>query len=424
MKLACRHSIPVRCLTLLLLLVAGLDLMLWPQVWLQGQGPLDGQGDDPLPHKVYLPIIFGPILGNASFEEPGFEPSWQWTTPDVVTYQVRTDTQIALHGERFLAANRLNDDFGNKSFYQDTRSPEAGSTYTFSIWVRAKDSSASPRTGRVALWAFGGVPEREHSTRNFQVSGTAWQCVETSLTVQAGGHAILRAEVYLTSLDSIDTYFDNARLTNIGPSHCPPSNVINGPVVSNGQGFDTCAAPSLNALSAWRQASPYDYFGIYLGGANHYQPCRTYNQQYQTAAWLNSVRQQGWQLIPTWVGPQAPCTSYGTVMSNDPTTARGQGIAEARQALAVAANLELSTPTVIYYDMERYDTGNNACHSAVNAFLAGWVSELQNSGHQAGIYGATNAVNDWYTLVARAGQYVGGALHWYRVCADDDCGSS
>jgi photosystem II stability/assembly factor-like uncharacterized protein len=170
------------------------------------------------------------------------------------------------------------------------------------------------------------------------------------------------------------------------------------PVVSYGQGFDTCAAPALSQLTEWRQFSPYDYFGMYLGGANHYRPCREYNQQYQTAAWLNSVRLQGWQLIPIWVGPQAPCTGYGTVMSSDPATARSEGVAEARQALAAAANLELSSPTIIYYDIEYYDVSDSSCHNAVNAFLAGWVSELQNTGHWAGIYGGVNAANDWYTL--------------------------
>ena len=387
-------------------LIAGITILLLLWLFLF---PATATAQEPVTHTVYLPVIqtSSPnLLTNPSFEaSPGNVLPWQWLT-DTVTTQIGTDPQIALNGRQYLAANRQNGDFGNKSLYQDVELPQAGKTYNFAVWVRASAGAVEagkPRTGRLALWAFGGTVAREHGTHNFQISDTGWHCVETSLTVKATGHATLRAEIYLTSLDALDTYLDFATLRNDGQSTCPPTPPESSSVlISTGQGFDACAAPTVSQLAAWKQAVPYQYVGIYLGGANHYTPCKNYNQQNQTAAWYASVSGQGWQFIPTWVGPQAACTGYGSRMSNDPDTARSQGIAEAQLALQVAQNLGLiggSKPdTIIYYDLEYYDTRITACHNAVNAFLEGWVSELQNRGHKAGIYGSVYAVNDWYTL--------------------------
>lgn len=365
------------------------------------------------PGKVYLPLITAgsvPVINqlslNPSFEaQPDGFAYWQQLTPEV-SYNIVNNPAVAHDGQQYLAMNRQGGAFGNKSFYQEINSPQAGKTYQFSIWVRASAeaiAAGKPRAGRVALWAYGGAPVREHSTWNFQLYDTNWHCVETSLTVSQSGHPYLRAEVYLTSLDSFDYYFDLASLRDDGQATCspPPSN-DGATLISYGQGFDICAAPTVAQLNAWKQASPYQYFGIYLGGVNHYSPCKAYNQQYQTPAWFTAVLQQGWQFIPTWVGPQAPCTGYAARFSYDTTTARSEGIAEAQQALAAAQTLGLISAakpkTIIYYDMEYYSTSNSTCHNAANAFLEGWVSELQNQGHKAGIYGSVYAVNGWYTL--------------------------
>jgi photosystem II stability/assembly factor-like uncharacterized protein len=169
-------------------------------------------------------------------------------------------------------------------------------------------------------------------------------------------------------------------------------------LVSHGQGFDTCAAPTTAQLATWKQATDYEYLGIYLGGSMHYAPCKSYNQQHQTPQWLTEVRAQGWQFIPTWVGPQAPCSVFNNRVSYDPTTARAEGTLQAQQAISAANALGLYSPLIIYYDMENYDVNNTACHTATNAFLTGWVAEMHAQGHQAGIYGGVTATNDWYTL--------------------------
>ncbi|MCG3206880.1 MAG: hypothetical protein FOGNACKC_00479 [Anaerolineae bacterium] len=372
-----------------------------------GQGPAPADVT-PSPHHVYLPFINRSeppqLLQNPSFEASADSVApWQWLTADTA-WRIEAGGLPAINGRQVVAANRTNSEFGNKSIYQDAGPPQAGVTYHFSIWLRAADAAIAagkPRTGRLALWAFNGAPAREHATINFQLHDTNWHCIETALTVQQAGHAALRAELYFTALDNFDTYLDAATLRNDGQPTCPADPTApQATLVNQGQGFDTCAAPTTGQLAAWQAASPYQYLGIYLGGDNHYTPCRTYNQTYQTAAWFSAARQQGWRFIPIWVGPQAPCTGYNVRLSQDATTARSQGIAEAQRALQAAAQLGLTAgqKSIIYFDMEYYDTRLTACHNAVNAFLEGWVSELQNNGHQAGIYGSVYAAEGWYTL--------------------------
>jgi hypothetical protein len=90
--------------------------------------------------------------------------------------------------------------------------------------------------------------------------------------------------------------------------------------------------------------------------------------------------------MPLWAGPQAPCNS-AYAHRIDPATAEAQGHTEAAAAAAAAASLALSG-TVIYYDMENYDTSDGSCATAVKDFVKGWVTELQSGSprYLAGVY--------------------------------------
>jgi len=78
-------------------------------------------------------------------------------------------------------------------------------------------------------------------------------------------------------------------------------------------------------------------------------------------------------------------------MSSNAATAYNQGVSEADAAIAAAANLGLTdaakTGTIIYYDLEIYNTADAACHNAVKSFISGWSSRLRAKGNQAGLYG-------------------------------------
>ncbi len=161
-------------------------------------------------------------------------------------------------------------------------------------------------------------------------------------------------------------------------------------VNSTGKGFDKCAIGSVSQMQAWWTNTPWSWANVYIGGTN-----RGCGQSGLGSSWVNSVFNQGWRLLPTWVGLQAPgssCTGCSK-MSTDSATARQQGINEANAAADTAANLGFPAPTIIYFDMERYDPTS---HPAVKAFINGWVERLKQRGHSAGVYGAgINAANDW-----------------------------
>jgi len=152
-----------------------------------------------------------------------------------------------------------------------------------------------------------------------------------------------------------------------------------------GQGFDKCEVASLSQLQSWITNSPYRVVNLYIGGSS-----RACANSALTASFVSQLGQQGWKFIPTWVGPQAACTGYGSRMSYNPTTAYNQGVSEASAAIDVVANLGLTladeSGTIIYYDLEYYDTGNTACHDAAKAFVSGWSGQLRAQGNQTGVY--------------------------------------
>lgn len=150
----------------------------------------------------------------------------------------------------------------------------------------------------------------------------------------------------------------------------------------NNEGFDKCAAATASHTNAWWPNTPWSWVNIYIGGEN-----RGCSQVHLDSAWVDSVLATGFTLVPTWVGPQAPGSICGgcSIHSSNVATARQQGIAEANAASAAASALGLYPPTIVYYDMERYDP---AYQDAVHAFIDGWVQGMHAHGNQAGVYGS------------------------------------
>lgn len=146
-------------------------------------------------------------------------------------------------------------------------------------------------------------------------------------------------------------------------------------------GFDTCTAPSLAAMRAWR--SRYAVAGIYIGGVN--MACDFGNL---TPAWIQAAERMHWSLIPTYVGPQAPCYGAGTMIN--PAQAKAQGFAAAADAVRDAASFGLGKGTPVYYDMEAYK-GPRSCSAAVVAFVAGWTRGLNAQGYVSGVYSSASS---------------------------------
>jgi hypothetical protein len=165
--------------------------------------------------------------------------------------------------------------------------------------------------------------------------------------------------------------------------------------VFTGYGFETCTAPSVASLNAWA-ASPYEAVGIYLGGVN--RACKDGNL---SSSWVTTVRSLGWNLMPLYVGLQAPCVSQSGLakISQNVTTAATQGGAAADDAVAKANGFGLPAGSPLYLDVEGYATNNATCTKAVQSFVGGWVSELHAVGYVAGVYGsAASTIRDIATL--------------------------
>jgi Domain of unknown function (DUF1906) len=164
-----------------------------------------------------------------------------------------------------------------------------------------------------------------------------------------------------------------------------------GADVFTGYGFETCTAPSVAALTAWA-VSPYDAVGIYLGGVN--RACKDGNL---SASWVTTTRSLGWNLMPLYVGLQAPCVSQSGLakISQNLTTAATQGAAAADDAIAEANGFGLPAGSPLYLDVEGYATNDAACSKVVQAFVGGWVDELRPQGYLAGVYGsAASTIRD------------------------------
>jgi hypothetical protein len=158
-----------------------------------------------------------------------------------------------------------------------------------------------------------------------------------------------------------------------------PSAHLSAASAYTGLGFDACTAPSQRTMSAWG-ASPYRAIGVYIGGLN-----RGCSQPNLTASWVAAQIAAGWNLIPTYVGLQAPTSSCGSCAKLSASSAVAQGSAAATDAVEAARVAAIGPGSPIYFDMESY-TRTTSASNAVLAFLAAWTSQLHALGYESGVY--------------------------------------
>ncbi|MGD0244472.1 MAG: glycoside hydrolase domain-containing protein [Streptosporangiaceae bacterium] len=188
----------------------------------------------------------------------------------------------------------------------------------------------------------------------------------------------------------------------VPPGWLPPSDQSTGPVPAPPPtpgralaGFDTCGAPSLPTMKAWR--AKYAAAAIYIGG--QMMGC---GQSNLSASWVQQARAMGWSLMPTFVGLQAPCNSFSGEIN--PSQAASQGTAAAGQAAAAAAAYGLGAGSPIYYDMEAYDNTDAGCRTAVLTFLDAWSRQLEARHYVPGLYSsAASGIVDVQSATTIAG---------------------
>lgn len=147
-------------------------------------------------------------LTNASFET-GTTTGWfKSNNKDNVAWAVYQDSSWAREGSYYM---EMNTSLSNGSVAQDlVMPPLAGTSYTFSIWVRSRDGN--PFSGSLVLWTRGGTDE--HRTTAF-TAGSAWILVSVAVNPIQNNNTGLRAEIYITSTGrNLDV--DGAQLVNAG----------------------------------------------------------------------------------------------------------------------------------------------------------------------------------------------------------------
>ncbi|HEX2174433.1 MAG TPA: glycoside hydrolase domain-containing protein [Nocardioidaceae bacterium] len=176
-----------------------------------------------------------------------------------------------------------------------------------------------------------------------------------------------------------------AALTVTLPVAADPATVVRYPrsgatTTYRGLAFDTCTAPPLTTMQAWR-ASPYRAVGVYIGGVN--RGCR---QPELTASWVTATTRMGWRLLPVYVGRQARCGSRPDAVKIRPALAADQGRQDGQDAAERARALGMRPGTAVYADMEHYAANAPRCRDAVLEYLSAWVRQMHRRGYLAGVY--------------------------------------
>jgi hypothetical protein len=181
-----------------------------------------------------------------------------------------------------------------------------------------------------------------------------------------------------------------AQASRVAPAHISVASEYTG------LGFDACTTPSSRSMSAWA-SSPYRAIGVYIGGAN-----RGCSQPNLTASWVAEQAAAGWQLIPTYVGLQAPTSSCSSCakLSSGSGSATLQGSDAATDAVNQARIAGIGEGSPIYFDMESY-TRTVSASSATMTFLEAWTTRLHALGYDSGVY--SSSASGIADLAARLG---------------------
>ena len=175
---------------------------------------------------------------------------------------------------------------------------------------------------------------------------------------------------------------EGASSSAVAPS-APTGAVVAGPAIFTGYGFDACTAPSSRSMRAWRESSPFEAVGVYIGGTN-----RACTQPSLTAAWVGEQVANGWHLIPIYVGLQSTTSSCTSCAKLNSSFAAAQAADEAEDAVADAQAIGIGPGSPIYHDMESYSRTTSATASTMT-FLAAWTERLHELGYASGVYSSS-----------------------------------
>ncbi|KUJ70259.1 hypothetical protein ACZ90_05010 [Streptomyces albus subsp. albus] len=188
-----------------------------------------------------------------------------------------------------------------------------------------------------------------------------------------------------------------------------PDPQVYGARIYNGWAFDTCHAPSLTTLRAWR-ASSYRAVGIYYGGRARACP----SQPYLSRSWALGAERLGFRLLPVYVGSQSPCVRNE---NKRPYAIGGQpweqGRREGADAVARARAMGMAKHSALYLDMEAYDRKDTRCAATTLLFIRGWDREVRSHGYFPGFYSSAGSGVRHLEAARRAGVHDLPSAVWF-----------
>ena len=139
---------------------------------------------------------------------------------------------------------------------------------------------------------------------------------------------------------------------------------------------------------------------MYIGGISRFCTNTPLN-----ASYVKAIAGQGWKLIPTWVGHQAPkpCATFKNPYPIDVDQAYQYGVNNANRAQARMKELGLTYADgkggVIYLDLEHFSY-SASCSAAARAYVNGWTTRLAQLGIMSGLYATSSGLRDnqMYTI--------------------------
>jgi hypothetical protein len=131
-------------------------------------------------------------------------------------------------------------------------------------------------------------------------------------------------------------------------------------------GMDVYAYPGDTTMKAWKNNSDLKWTGFYLAPTLNHSDTSFMSQR-------SSLVNQGWNIVPIYVGHQAPSTYF----------TKAKGTADAHAAEQLAKNAGFPSGTCIYLDVEKGGTLESDQITYIKAF----ITELSaNTMYDPGVY--------------------------------------
>ncbi|MFK8909795.1 DUF1906 domain-containing protein [Streptomyces sp. YS-3] len=268
--------------------------------------------------------------------------------------------------------------------------------------------SAAPKPDVPAVAAAAGLSPSASAAPTPDVPAVAGAAVAASGTASGTASDVVSDAAATAAAAAVDAA--GTAMAALAPADSVDSPAVLARAVHfNGAAFDTCQAPPLATMKAWRSSS-YGGVGVYFAGRGRGCP----DQHHLNKSWLTDVDRMGWRVLPIFVGSQSPCVrSQAKRKVRMSADSAPQGRTEGRQAAEAAEQLGIRQGSALYLDMEAYDANNAGCARTTLAFVRAWNREVRGRGFLPGFYSSAASGVRHMEQARRAGQSDLPSVMWF-----------